>query len=442
MLKVRIAALGLLIACGAVAFFVYKSEHVGSAYAFRLGLDLRPGSHLVYKADTSALAGADVTSSLDSLRDVIERRVNLFGVAEPLVQVERGGVFGQGEHRLIVELPGVTDVSQAVAMIGETPSLEFRLVKQGMENTLQNPDGSLNIQAFEAPALTGKHLKRAAVEFGGQSSLTSSVNEPMVRVDFDTEGSQIFEQTTRDNVGRAMGIFLDGELQSAPIIREQISGGSATISGSFTAEQAKMLARNLNFGALPVPIELKSTQSIGATLGEKALAAGIEAGLIGLILVALFMLVWYRLPGLIAVVALASYVAIMLALFKLIPVTLTAAGIAGFILSIGLAVDANVLIFERMKEELRLGKSIRDAIREGFSRAWTSIWDSNVAHIIAGVILFWFGTSLIKGFALVFVLGVIVSMFSAITISRTLLLALPLGGGKISRFLMGTGFGK
>lgn len=441
-MKIRVFAVALLILSALVGWFVYTSEYDGGKYAFKLGLDLRPGSHLVYKADVSQISEGETSSSLDSLRDVIERRVNLFGVAEPLVQLERGGVFGQGDHRLIVELPGVTDVSEAIKMIGQTPVLEFRFVKAGMENAQLNEDGSVNLLAFEAPSLTGKNLKRAAVEFANAGT-QNVATEAQVRVDFDSEGSAIFAELTGKNVGRFMGIFLDGQLQSAPIIREQISGGSAVISGGFAPDQAKLLARNLNFGALPVPIELESTQSVGATLGDKALAAGLKAGIVGLLLVAVFMVLWYRVPGLVSVIALGTYVVLMLALFKLIPVTLTAAGIAGFILSIGLAVDANVLIFERMKEELRGGKDIDDAIGEGFARAWTSIFDSNVAHVIAGVILFWFGSSLIKGFALVFVLGVLISMISAITVSRTFLFALPfIRKGKTGRFLMGSGLGK
>lgn len=441
-MKIRVFAVALLILSALVGWFVYTSEYDGGKYAFKLGLDLRPGSHLVYKADVSQISEGETSSSLDSLRDVIERRVNLFGVAEPLVQLERGGVFGQGDHRLIVELPGVTDVSEAIKMIGQTPVLEFRFVKAGMENAQLNEDGSVNLLAFEAPSLTGKNLKRAAVEFANAGT-QNVATEAQVRVDFDSEGSAIFAELTGKNVGRFMGIFLDGQLQSAPIIREQISGGSAVISGGFAPDQAKLLARNLNFGALPVPIELESTQSVGATLGDKALAAGLKAGIVGLLLVAVFMVLWYRVPGLVSVIALGTYVVLMLALFKLIPVTLTAAGIAGFILSIGLAVDANVLIFERMKEELRGGKDIDDAIGEGFARAWTSIFDSNVAHVIAGVILFWFGSSLIKGFALVFVLGVLISMISAITVSRTFLFALPfIRKGKAGRFLMGSGLGK
>jgi protein-export membrane protein SecD len=443
MIKVRLAAAALLIFSALVGYFVFHTEKTGGRFAFKLGLDLRPGSHLVYKADTTQISSDQIDEALNALRDVIERRTNLFGVAEPLVQLQRGGVFGQGENRLIVELPGVTDVTQAIKMIGETPVLEFRLVKAGSEGSITNADGTVNITAFEAPALTGKNLKRAAVEFSGGGSSAVFQGQPEVRVDFDAQGSKIFEDLTGANVGRVMGIFLDGQLQSTPVIRERIGGGTAIISGSFTADGAKLLARNLNYGALPLPIELESTQSIGATLGEKALNAGLKAGVIGLALVALFMLLWYRLPGLVAVVALGTYIVLMLACFKLIPVTLTSAGIAGFILSIGLAVDANVLIFERMKEELRSGKAVEDAILEGFKRAWTSIFDSNVAHVIAGIILFWFGTSLVQGFALVFVLGVLVSMISAITVSRTLLLALGITGkSKFSRFLMGSGFGK
>ncbi len=441
MIKVRLAAVALLILSALVGWFVYSTEMTGGRFAFKLGLDLRPGSHLVYKADVSAIDSAEVDNALDTLRDVIERRVNLFGVAEPLVQVEQGGVFGQGDQRLIVELPGVTNVTDAIEMIGQTPLLEFRLVKQGMEAALVNPDGSLNIEAFEEPSVTGKNLKRASVQFSGGAGTGIVQGEPQVRVDFDAQGAQLFQNLTGRNIGRVMAIFLDGQLVSDPVIREEIPGGTAIISGAFTPDQAKELARNLNFGALPVPISLESTQTVGATLGERALEAGVKAGLIGLALVALFMLFWYRLPGLVSVVALGTYVVIMLAFFKLIPVTLTAAGIAGFILSIGLAVDANVLIFERMKEELRGGKTPDEAIKEGFKRAWTSIWDSNVAHIIAGVILFWFGTSLVQGFALVFVLGVLVSMVSAITVSRTFLLALGMKGeSKVARFLMGTGF--
>jgi protein-export membrane protein SecD len=241
-------------------------------------------------------------------------------------------------------------------------------------------------------------------------------------------------------VGHELAIFLDGKLLSAPVIQQKIDNGQAVISGSFTAQQAKDLASNLNLGALPVPITLESTQTIGATLGASATRAGVAAGVAGFCALCIFLLLWYRLPGLVAVASLVIYTIIMLALFKLIPVVLTAAGIAGFILSVGLAVDANILIAERMKEELAGGKAPQDAIREGFSRAWLAIRDSNVAHLIASVILFWLGTSIIKGFALVFGLGVVISMLSAITISRTFLLALGVRAQKpLGKFLMRSG---
>jgi preprotein translocase subunit SecD len=292
------------------------------------------------------------------------------------------------------------------------------------------------------PALTGRYLERAELVFGnGQGGSLS--NEPIVSIRFNDEGGELFERITRENTGELLAIFLDGELVSSPRINEPIAGGQAIISGNFAVEEARLLVRNLNFGALPVPIVLDTTQTIGSSLGEEALHAGVRAGVIGFVLLALFMILWYRLPGVIAVLALIMYVVMMLALFKVIPVVLTAAGIAGLILSIGLAVDANILIAERIKEELRDGKDTEEAIKEGFDRAWLAIRDSNIAHIIAGVILFWFGTALIKGFALVFSVGVIVSMVSAISISRTLLIVLPVDAKtRFGRFLMSSGLTK
>lgn len=438
MLKVRLGALAILCATAALAYFIYVSEVPEHRFAFKLGLDLRGGSHLVYRADTSAVVSGEEESALESLRDVIERRVNIFGVAEPLVQIEKGGIAGEGDSRLIVELPGVTDINEAIRLIGETPILEFKLVAPGQENALFDEEGELNAGAFQETGLTGRYLKRAVLEF--TSATQAALTEPIVRIDFDTEGAKLFSDITGRNVGRQIAIFLDGKLQSSPIVRERIEGGSAIIQGRFTPDEAKELVRNLNFGALPVPIELQSTQSIGATLGEEALNAGVFAGLVGLGAVAIFMVIWYRLPGLVSTIALSTYVFLMLAAFKLIPVTLTAAGVAGLILSIGLAVDANILIAERLKEELRAGRKPEDAIREGFGRAWTSIRDANVTNIISGVILFWFGTALIEGFALVLILGTLVSMISAITVSRTFLLALGIKeNGGVAGFLMRSG---
>lgn len=434
----RLGALALLAITAALGYFVYSTQVPDGRFAFKLGLDLQGGTHLVYKADVSSVQTGEQEGALESLRDVIERRVNLFGVTEPLVQIEQGGLLGEGDHRLIVELPGVTNVSEATRLIGETPLLEFKLVAAGQEESLIEANGKPNPAAFVDTGLTGQYLRRAQLEFS--SGIQQALTEPVVRIDFDAEGARRFSELTGQNVGQRIAIFLDGELQSSPVVRERIEGGSAIIQGGFTPDEAKALVRNLNFGALPVPIELQSTQSIGATLGERALSAGIAGGLAGLGAVALFMVLWYRLPGLVSIVALSTYVVLMLAIFKLIPVTLTAAGLAGFILSIGLAVDANILIAERLKEELRAGKKPSDAIREGFSRAWTSIRDANVTNIISGVILFWFGTALIEGFALVLILGTLVSMISAITVSRTFLLALNIREGHgIAGFLMRSG---
>ncbi len=447
MLKRRLIALALIIAAGALGWSIYSTQ-INKTKEFKLGLDLSGGTHLVYKADTSNLSPADIPSSMASLRDTIERRVNLFGVAEPIVQTEKAGALsGEVQNRLIVELPGVTDTQQAIDLLGKTPVLEFRLQKPASEQTVDaskvGKDGKINLSVgdtFGPAILTGAHLDKAQLQFGQGNSHGSLSNEPTVVLNFTSEGGKIFGDFTSKHVGEVFGIFLDGQLISSPVIREKITGGSAVISGNFTPDEARTLVRNLNFGALPLPIELLSSETIGASLGESTLEKGIQAGIWGIIIVALFLLLWYRLPGLIAVVSLAIYIVLMLAIFKFMPVTLTAAGLAGFILSIGMAVDANVLIFERMKEELNSGKWTHNAIRDGFKRAWLSIRDGNLSSIITAVILFWFGTSMVEGFALVFGIGVLVSMFSAITVSRTLLLALGDYENKgIVKFLFGNG---
>ncbi len=452
MLKTRITALLImLVGCG-IGFFVYTSEHtyrtntegvsesIVSKYPFKLGLDLSGGTHLVYRADVSLVAESEVRDSMNSLRDVIERRVNIFGVSEPVITVQNGGFSNAGEERLIVDLPGVTDVKEAVAMIGQTPLLEFRTENLGTkpQELIMNEKGEVSISLdsqFVTTELTGRYLDKAILEFN------PTTGEPTVSLQFDTEGSKLFEDITRANIGKTVAIFLDGEPISMPVVNEAISGGKAQITGAFTPQEAKTLVGRLNSGALPVPIELISTQTIGPSLGVEATHAGVRAALIGFLFIALFLIFWYRLPGLIGVVALSFYVATILALFKFIPVTLTAAGIAGFIISIGIAVDANVLIFERIKEELRNGRSIAEAIKNGFGRAWLSIRDSNFSSIITAIILFWFGTPLIQGFALTLLLGVVVSMISALSVSRLFLLALNITKTtKYTQFLFGSGF--
>lgn len=436
MLKYRIFAIILILAGIAIGYFdVLHIYHPTSVFSkpFKLGLDLKGGVHLVYKADMSGIKPEEISDAMSGLRDVIERRINLFGVSEPLVQVEQKGILesiGSREQRLIVELPGVTDVNQAIKMIGETPFLEFRLENPNIEI---KDDTKLN-EAFLPTQLTGRFLKKATLEF---DQMTYS---PQISLEFSDEGGKIFAQITKDNVGKRLAIFLDGAPISIPNIREEISEGRAQITGQFTPQEAKTLVQRLNSGALPVPISLISQESVGPTLGEKVLNNGMRAGAYGIILVAIFLIIWYRLPGFLAVIALGIYAVIILALFKLIPVTLTAAGIAGFILSVGMAVDANILIFERMKEEKRSGKALNTAVSEGFERAWLSIRDSNVSSLITSVILYWFGTSMVKGFALTLFIGILVSMFSAITVTRTFLMALGVKGeNKLLEFLFGSG---
>lgn len=453
-----------------IGWFVYQNATAENpAYPFKLGLDLAGGSHLVYEADVSEVDPAEVSELMEVLRTVIETRVNRLGTEENVVQVETSSFVTEVPvQRLVVELPGVTDVKQAIAEIGQTPLLEFKLLdpdKQAEQDTLNSlrslaasATGSqaqignvkINGEVVEAAdpyvdtGLTGRYLKAAKLEFAG-GAVGQVGNEPLVSVSFNEEGAALFAQITKDNVGRQLGIFLDGQLLSSPVINESIIGGTAVISGGFTPEEAKLLAQNLSFGALPVPIKLSSTQTIDATLGAGVIKQSVLAGALGFMLIGLFMVVWYRLPGLVACFALASYVLISLLIFILVPVTLTAAGLAGLVLSLGMAVDANVLVFERMKEEFRAGKSSRAAIEEGFTRAWSAIRDGNVTALLSAFILFWFGTPLIKGFALVLGFGVIVSVISAITLTRTLLMILP----DVKRddkgfwpYLFGTGFKK
>ncbi|MCK4918693.1 MAG: protein translocase subunit SecD [Candidatus Pacebacteria bacterium] len=433
-MKTRISAIIILILTVFIVLFVFKTEETKFPYKF--GLDIAGGTHLIYEADISGLEGAEIVDSMDSLRDVIERRTNLFGVSEPLVQTEKSkSDDGEKSQRLIVELPGVTDINVAVEMIGQTPLLEFKLVKNTF---VESGDEETEPQIlFEDTGITGRTIEKAQLQFDSTSG------EPIVSLSFNKEGKELFAKITKENIGETLAIFLDNSPISSPVIRDEIKDGKAQISGGFTPQEAKLLVRDLNYGALPVPIELISTQTIGASIGEDTLNKGMMAGIYGLIVVMIFLVLWYRLPGLLASISLIIYIAILLAIFKLIPVTLTSAGIAGFILSIGMAVDANVLIFERIKEELKDGRDISSAIKEGFSRAWLSIRDSNISSILTAIILFWFGTSLVEGFALTFGLGVLVSMFTAITITRTFLLSIsPKKDSEFKKFLFNSGLGK
>jgi preprotein translocase subunit SecD len=388
--------------------------HIGIPHVptstFRLGLDLLGGTHLVYQADLSQLNGQSAGDAMQGIRDVVERRVNIFGVAEPLVQIS-------GNDRLIVELAGISDVNEAIKLIGETPFLEFKQEGPNTQAILdaQQKGERLNEDPYVSSGLNGRHLKRAEVTFDPQTY------RPQVRLELTDEGTTLFAALTRQNLGHVMAIYLDGLPISVPVVQSEITTGTAVISGTFTAEQAKLLATRMNSGALPVPIRLVSQQTIGASLGAESLTKSLKAALFGFLFVAIFMIVMYRLPGLLAIAALFVYTLIVLAFYKLIPVTLTLAGIAGFILSLGMAVDANVLIFARMKEELRAGKTLQQAFTEGFRRAWLSIRDSHVTTLIGAFGLYVFTTSIVKGFALTLGIGVVTSLFSAIVVTRSFL---------------------
>lgn len=433
--KYRIGSVALILAIVGLGYFLTISQKENARFPFKYGLDLVGGTELIYRADVSSVDSKDVKNSMETLREVIERRINTFGVSEPLIQIEEAGVIsGNSDHRLIIELPNVTDTQKAIELIGKTPQLEFRLEKDGVRSLSEEQIKNLSVDdIYIETGITGRLLKRASIQF------EPNTNKTLVAIEFNDEGRALLAKVTRENIGKTLAIFLDGELKQNPTIQSEIDNGSAVITG-YDPKTAKEVVKDLNFGALPVPIELVSTQTVGATLGDVALHAGVKSGLIGFLLLSLFMIIWYRFPGFISVIALILYVLISLALFALIPVTLTAAGLAGFILSIGMAVDANVLIFERMKEELRSGKNLEVAIHEGFHRAWLSIRDSNISSIITAIILFWLGTSAVKGFALTLGIGVGVSMFTAITASRTFLYAIGIkGDSKLARFMFGSG---
>jgi preprotein translocase subunit SecD len=425
-------------------------------YKINLGLDLQGGSHLVYQADFKDVSNENRREALEAIRGTIERRVNSFGVSEPLVQIE-------GSDKIIIELPGIKDIATAKAQIGQTPLLEFKTQNPNPPEGIIGPDGQVELDTttqFLSTGLSGKQLKTATADIQQSRGLGS---EYIVRLEFDEEGKKLFTEITQQNLGKQVAIFLDGQILSAPTVQSAITDGIAVITGDFDAKSARDLAGRLNSGALPVPIKLVSEQTIGATLGQESIQQSLIAGIIGLILIALFMLIYYRAPGFLAVIALLIYTLLSLAVFKigisitavllvgvffflgltvsgwfgllallsyilllfipqaLAPVTLTLAGIAGFILSIGMAVDANILIFERFREEVRAGKDIGPALDDGFKRAWLSIRDSNVSSLITTIILYMFGTPAIKGFAVTLGIGILISMFTAITITRTFL---------------------
>lgn len=428
----------------------------------QLGLDLRGGAQLTLEVKPTAAAPTIKSEDLEAVKTVIENRINALGVSEPLVQTV-------GQDKIVVQLPGVTDPAQAERVLGGTAQLEFREQKKGTDGEFRvNYELSRQTQAqldilrkqtpltsedrdrvnqlteslnktnqailglFQSVNLLGKNLVDA------RPTPTQSGNGWEVAIKFDEEGGKKFAELTKNlaGTGRSIGIFLDNALISAPVVGVEfastgIAGGSAVITGNFTVQSANDLAVQIRGGSLPFPVQVVENRTVGATLGQDSIRSSLIAGFVGLALVLIFMAIYYRLPGIIADVALAIYTVLTLACFALIGVTLTLPGIAGFILSIGMAVDANVLIFERTREELRDGKSLYKSVESGFYRAFSSILDSNVTTLIACGALFWLGSGLVKGFALTLAIGVMVSMFTALTCSRTFLMIAVLGNPKL-----------
>ena len=422
--------LGLIFFLSIIAgVFIYQPvwNKLSQFRPWLLGLDLAGGTQLTYEVDLSKVQQSDKESVLNGLHDVIERRVNLFGVSEPKVYTVKSNT----ETRLIAELAGITNVTSAIDEIGTTPFLEFMEV--GENKAKQNSKGPLNSSTtaeesenenhnstststltFNPTELTGRYVSGAQVTFDhlGQSA---------VALNFNKDGAKIFENLTEKNIGLPIAIFLDGELITMPTVNEKIVGGRAQISGNFTPDEAKILVQRFNAGALPAPITLINQHTVSAKLGTDSLKKALTAGIIGAILIMAFMVIYYKKFGIFASIALLLYIALTLGIFKLIPITMSLAGIAGFLLSIGMAVDANILVFERTKEELKRGLEKSKAIEEGFKRAWTSIRDSNISTIITAIALYYFTSSFVRGFALTLMIGVLISMFSAITITRTML---------------------
>ncbi len=394
----------------------YRPFRFLQSYDLVKGLDLAGGVQLMFLADMEEISSDDKDQALEALKKNIERRVDYFGVSETIVQTSRVGE----EYRLIAELPGIVDVDQAVDLIGRTAQLEFReRVELEPEAT---ESATLNDVFRKKTDLTGGHLIRSEVQFN------PNTGQPEVGLEFNKEGGDLFAEITEANIGEPLAIFLDDQLVSAPRVNEKITGGKASISGDFDLEQAKQLSSQLNAGALPVSIELIERRQIGPSLGQESLEKSFRAGLVGLSAVILFMIAYYRWLGLIAVLGLIIYGLITLTLYKLIPVTLTLPGITGFLISIGMAVDSNILIFERIKEETKDGRSWNAAMELSFGRGWDAIRDADICTLIISFLLFnpfdWVflnSSSAVRGFAVTLALGIFVGLFTEFIITRELL---------------------
>lgn len=402
--------------------FYFFGRHVYSDFPLKRGLDIQGGMQVVLEADMTNIAAEDQQTAIDSAKNVIARRVDLYGISEPLIQTSKVA----GQHRLIVELPGVSDEAQALALVGKTAELDFRLESTNTADATVS--AMMYLGSFESTGITGKQLKKASVQFDQQTS------QPVISLQFDEEGTTRFAKVTTDHVDELLAIFVDGIPVTMPRISTPILDGQAIITGDFSVESAKQLAIQLNAGALPVPITVLEQKNIGASIGEASVQRSVRAGLIGLLVVAVFMMITYGFQGFVATLALLVYSALTIAIYKLMGVTLTLPGIAGLLLSIGMAVDANILIFERMKEELRVGQPLERAMELGFGRAWDSIKDANFATIMTSLVLinpldfsFLNSSGLVRGFGITLLIGVLISLFTGVVVSRTLLrVLLPL----------------
>lgn len=375
----------IMVVCGAVWLSFAKPT--------KLGLDLKGGVYVVLEAVPEEGVTID-SEAMDRLIEVLDRRINGLGVAESVVQKA-------GDNRVIIELPGVSNTEDAIKMIGKTALLEFRIM---------NEDGTLG-----ETLLTGGALKKADVSY-------DNLGRPQIQFEMNQEGAIKFAEITRNNIGRQLAITLDGTVQTAPMINSEIPSGNGVITGNYTVEEAKATATLLNAGALPVKAEIVETRTVGASLGDESIAQSKNAAIFAMALIGIFMIVFYRLPGIVADIALVIFGLITFGVLNFIDATLTLPGIAGLILSAGMAVDANVIIFERIKEELRLGNSIINSIGVGFNKGFVAIFDSNITTLIITTILFTFGTGPVKGFAVTLTIGTLASMFTAITITKILLL--------------------
>ncbi len=409
-------SLGIIVILTVGAILVDLPNIPAINFPLKLGLDLQGGTQLILQAETDQISPQDRDEALNSVREVIERRVNAFGISESRVQTSK---IGQ-QRRILVELPGLKDSTAAAELIGKTAKLDFRELPATVSATAS---ALLSVLESVPTGLTGADLVKAAPTFGGSAGGKSG---PQISIKFNEEGAKKFADITKRNKGKPLAIFLDDELLEAPTVQQEIIGGDAVITGQFTTSEAKRIATQLNAGALKVPVKIINQRSIGPELGRESVNKSLVAGMIGLGVVILYMAIFYGILGLIANLALVIYTLLVLAIFKtglflLPPVTLTLAGIAGFILSIGMAVDANILIFERMKEEVRWGKTKGLALELGFKRAWSSIWASNVSSLITAAILYSMGSSLVRGFAVTLAIGVLVSMFTSYIVTRTFL---------------------